>query len=252
MSLAKTNKLQLAVIVCIVFAACGDDGGGVVVDAGIDAPVADAGPCGDELFYQVEVFDWSTDISVPNSEIPGPTVTATVVGNETNTTPVAPNGRAVLCLSRGTTHTILFESTVHLPHLEIVDPDAYEDYLASEQAIAYRVYVLKQADVDALTDGVGAAQNGHVLVNVQGDDAGFTVAIDASSDPGLVGSPTGTFASGTTTSATDTWVVFRNALVGTGETVLTLTGGIGCAAPTTIALAAGHTTGALAHCVVGP
>jgi len=231
--------------------ACGDDGGTVTVDAGVDAATADAGPCGDDLFYQIEVYDWSTDISVPNSEIPAPTVSVTEIGNETNTTPVAPNGRAVLCLGRGTSHALRVTSTAHLPHIEVVEPRAYEDFLIAETTTAYRVYVFKQADIDGLTDGDGLAQNAHVLVNIQGDSGSFSAAIEASSDPALVGKPQGTFSAGTMTSATDTWIAFRNALVGTGDTGLAVTGAL-CSAPATIPLEAGTTTGVLASCFYGP
>jgi len=249
---SKHSLIRLAFAAAwVASVACGDDGGGTVADAGIDAATADAGPCGDDLFYQIEVYDWSTDISVPNSEIPAPTVSVTEIGNESNSTPVAPNGRAVLCLGRGSTHSLRVTSDKHLPHIEVVEPSVYEDFLVSEVTTAYRVYVYKQADLDGLTDGDGLAQNAHVLVNIQGDSASFSASIEASSDPGLVGRPQGTFSTGTTTSGLDTWIAFRNALVGTGETGLSVTGAL-CSAPATIPLAAGTTTGVLATCFLGP
>lgn len=242
-----------AALVLALSGACGDDAGTSSDAGGIDAQVVDAGPCGADLEYHIEVYDWSTDVSVPNSDMSGPAVAITDVDDPSITTPIAPNGRAVLCLPRSASRTLRFESTGgHLPHLEVVVPEAFESYLLAENTILYRVYMLKQADLDALAAGDALPANAHVFVDIQGDNAAFTAGIDATSDAALVGTRSGTYSAGSTTSATEHSIVFRNTDPSSSSTALTLTGGLPCSAPAQLPLEAGVTVSTLAVCVLGP
>jgi hypothetical protein len=229
----------------LAVAACGDDDGSTNIrnDASPDAPTADAGVCGTDFEYQVEVFDWADDVAVLASTGAPATVTLTEVGNPSNTASVAPNGRAILCLQTDGGQ-VRFESSAHRTRIEVVSFAAYEAFRTAEMAESYRVYLLDQADLDGLAAGDANPANGQVFLDVRGDNS-IPVAIDGTADAPLIGAAPGSFTAGSTTTDTETVVVFRNA---TPATSVDLDISALCSPPTAIPVVAGTVTGALLSC----
>lgn len=112
----------------VVLMACGDDDGddgNVDPDARvIDAPLpidAPEGPCGVDYQMTGEYIDWASTLAASDGI---ESSTWTVVGDAARTAMTAPNGRVIMCLSRGATVNIDVVQTVapYLPALFVADP----------------------------------------------------------------------------------------------------------------------------------
>ena len=242
-------RTAISILLAVVAIGCGDDDGSTsnIIDGSPDAPTVDSGVCGSDFEYQIEVFDWADDVAVLASTGAPATVTLTEVGNDSNTSTVAPNGRAILCLSDDTSQ-VRFESAAHKTRIEVVHRSAYEDFLELESAESYRVYLLDQADLDALSGDAASTDDAHVLIDARGD-TGVSVSLSVAADPTKIGAAPGPFSAGTTTTATETVFAFTNAQAGSD---VTWTGGALCTDANTIPAPADTVIGTLVYCYFGP
>lgn len=206
---------RVAVAVLATIAGCGDDGG--PADAGFDAAPDAMSLCpGGELDFEALVTDRAT--ASPAFE-----VALTEVADPGNTASSAPNGRALLCLSRTGTHEVRGTRADLLSHLMTVDDAAAA--LHRPQPFAFPM--LAAADADALIgalSGVGArdAAATQLFVDVREYPGGVplvgaSVSIGASNDGGFHVIGDGSFTTGTTLTDGST-VLFAN-VAGTTTTV---------------------------------
>ncbi|MBT8492422.1 MAG: hypothetical protein KJO07_05145 [Deltaproteobacteria bacterium] len=238
----------IPILLAVLIIGCGDDDGSTsdIIDGSPDAPTADAGVCGTDFEYQIEVFDWADDVAVLASTGAPATVTLTEVGNDSNTSTVAPNGRAILCLTDDTSQ-VRFDSSAHKTRIEVVHRSAYDEFLELESAESYRVYLLDQADLDTLSGDAASTDNSHILIDVRGD-SGVMITLSAASDASKIGSAPGPFAAGTSTTPTDTVFAFTNAQP---ASEVTWTGPL-CTTPNTLPAPADTVVGTLVSCFFGP
>lgn len=263
------RALALAVVLAASLAACSGnnatpaDSGGHP-DAGTpDAMVIvpDAGFCPGKFTYQVGVLGWKTMLGVVGS-------TVTEVGNPSNATTAAPNGRAILCLPANA------DSTVEIAHPDADPKNNIPAYITRLNAVSIASETIRAmyapaavgrlitpADADdlftnqlMLTRDPSKAQ---VLVDVRSYPAnkgltGATVSLGStSSDGAFAEDASGNYQSGDSVGG-GSRVLFANVDPSGGSVPVTVTAPSGfggsCVGPTSIPVVAGELSYALFAC----
>lgn len=218
--------LRSAPLVLAILAACGDDGGNGPVDAPPVTQDIDNASCGDQLRFTGEYVDWDFEQSSCGIF----DALFEVQGGNGGMDHTAPNGRFDLCIS-SSQDTVLLDVTTD-PLADSMCSDPASPYPLPAIAVARKAVILgpggafsarnfTAARRDTFFAGAGLtfdAAKAHVHVHVIGTPR--AVALGASHDAAQAYANTA-WAAGDTGKE----VFFPNVEVGTGTTMLTVTGG---------------------------
>lgn len=162
----------------VVLGACGDDDGSVDPDAReIDAPLpidAPDGPCGADYQMTGEYVDWASTAAM-FAGVNG--ATWTVVGDAARTATTAPNGRVIMCLSRGATVNIdvVQTATPYLPALFVADPAVLSPPGGIFSARGLKMSEAPQRWDELMSGMTFNVDQGHVLVVKRGTPTALTL-----------------------------------------------------------------------------